>query len=177
MRSSEGKTAQTLAAAFEAASAYAPAVLLLRRFGALVSSAAHGVPDANASGAKAAPLLARALERCIRQHSGGGEGGGGAASDDSDEEGYEPPRPEAQPADEDAEGQAGKARLWHRAPRAAPGCATVLLLAAVEAADALPPDVRRCFTHEEEVLPPDEPTRTALLKARPQAPLRRQPTR
>ncbi len=146
-------------------------MLLLRRFGALVSAPSQGVADANASGTKAAPLLARALERCIRQHSHAHGDDTHAASDGSDDEdGADGPSVDAHKHgggdDGDGDGQPGKARLWHRAKRVPAGQSTVLLLAAVEAADSLPPDVRRCFTHEVDVLPPDEPTRALLLKAR-----------
>ena len=177
----EGKTAQTLGAAFEAAAAYAPAVLLLRRFGALAAPVAQGVPDANVSSVKPAPLLARALERCIRQHGSAnnarGQPDAGAADgvddggDDEDDDDDGGPRAGEAPAFQpnggdgpDGQGQP-RTRLWHR-PKAgiAAGSSAVLLMAAVEHADGLPPDVRRCFTHEVEVQPPDEPTRANMLK-------------
>ena len=170
---SEGKTAAALAQAFAAAAAYAPAVLLLRRLGALQSPATPGaVPDAGASGVKGAPLLARALEAAIRDHSHGaahhppGDGGDDDDDDDDDDCGDEGEEGE----EEDGQGGGGgnplapKPRVW-RAPgrrRAPPGM--VLLLACCESADTLPPDVRRAFTHELPVSPPDEATRAALLQ-------------
>lgn len=161
-------------------------MLLLRRFGALAAPPAQGVPDANVSGVKPAPLLARALERCIRQFGhannpgskrgdGSDAGDSAAGAEDDDEEDLEDKDDDVPRSGEpssfangndgsDAQGQP-RTRLWHRPKASASaGAAAVLLLAAVEHADALPPDVRRCFTHEIEVLPPDEPTRAALLK-------------
>jgi len=87
--------------------------------------------------------------------------------DDVDEdEDDDRPRPGEPPSsNDDPQGQPQRTRLWHR-PKAgtAAGVSSVLLLAAVEHADGLPPDVRRCFTHEVEVLPPNEATRAALLQ-------------
>jgi peroxin-6 len=170
---SDGKTASAIAGSFKAAAGYAPSVLLLRRFGALTSGAPGGAPDAGAAGAKVAPLLSRTLEHCIRLHghanAAADAGAAAASSDDDEEEGSEgdsgeEEAPEAAAAEQAGEGGEGHARTWRRSKRRAPGKGAVLLLAAVENADALPPDVRRCFTHEVEVLPPDEGARAALLR-------------
>jgi peroxin-6 len=166
----EGKIAAVLATAFESAQAYAPAILVLRRFGALCAAGAPvaATPDAGAANTpKPLPLLAKAIERLVRQHglgavhSAASAPGGGEDGESEDE--APPPQEPAQP---EAPGEPPKLKVWHRGTSAAgaqqPGL--VLLMAAVESADSLPPDVRRCFTHELDVLPPDEPQRAALLR-------------
>jgi hypothetical protein len=76
---------------FKAAASYAPSVLLLRRFGALAASSPGGAPDAGAAGAKAAQLLSRTLEHCIRQHGHacppGADAAAGSSDDESDDSG------------------------------------------------------------------------------------------
>jgi hypothetical protein len=156
---------------FKAASNYAPSVLLLRRFGALSAGAPGGAPDAGAAGAKAAPLLSRTLEHCIRQHGHASSSGAGAAAGSSDDESDGSGDDADAHADDGGEeqgggGAEGHARTWQTAKRALKSKGAVLLLAAVESADSLPPDVRRCFTHEIDVLPPDETVRAALLQVR-----------
>ena len=154
---------------FKAAASYAPSVLLLRRFGALASSSPGGAPDAGAAGAKSAPLLSRTLEHCIRVHGHASPAGANDASCSSDDESDDSGNEAAAHADHGADGQAdgsgeGHARTWRHVKRTLKTKGAVLLLAAVESADSLPPDVRRCFTHEIEVLPPDEAVRAALLQ-------------
>ena len=166
--SSDSKTAAAVMSSFKAAASYAPSVLLLRRFGALASGSPGGAPDAGAAGNKAAPLLSRTLEHCIRVHGHASPPGANASSssdDESDDSGDET----AEQADHGADGHAdgsgeGHARTWRHVKRTLKTKGAVLLLAAVESADSLPPDVRRCFTHEVEVLPPDETVRAALLQ-------------
>jgi hypothetical protein len=154
---------------FKAAASYAPSVLLLRRFGALASSSPGGAPDAGAAGAKAAPLLSRTLEHCIRVHGHASPAGANDASGSSDDESDDSSDEAVAHTDNGADGQAdgsgeGHARTWRHVKRTLKTKGAVLLLAAVESADSLPPDVRRCFTHEIEVLPPDEAVREALLQ-------------
>ena len=156
---------------FKTAASYAPSALLLRRFGALAASSPGGAPDAGAAGAKAAPLLSRTLEHCIRQFGHASPPGADAAAGSSDDESEDSGDEADAHADDGAEEQGGgaaegHARTWQHAKRALKSKGAVLLLAAVENADALPPDVRRCFTHEIDVLPPDETVRAALLQAR-----------
>ena len=169
--SSDSKTAAAVTSSFKAAAGYAPSVLLLRRFGALAGSSPGGAPDAGAVGAKAAPLLSRTLEHCIRQHGHasppGADVAAGSSDDSSDDSGDEGDAHLDEGADDPAGGGAeGHARTWRHAKRTLKSKGAVLLLAAVESADTLPPDVRRCFTHEIEVLPPDEAVRAALLQVR-----------
>jgi len=178
----EGKVAQMLASAFEAAAQYTPALLVLRRFNALAAGGAPvaATPDAGAAATpKNMPLLARALERCVRQYSpaaaaaAAAAGAAGVAGFD-EEELSAPPPPPAEGGDGGMGGLAPKARIWHARPPPAgggrepspgtPPQPVVLLLAAAEGADGLPPDVRRAFTHEIDVIPPDEPARAALLR-------------
>ena len=100
----------------------------------------------------------------MRQHGHAHAAGSDILSDEASSEGSdaeEEAPPEPQPVEG---GEAPQARSWHATKRRAKGKGAVLLLAAVENADALPADVRRCFTHEVDVLPPDEPVRAALLR-------------
>ncbi|GAQ84862.1 peroxin 6 [Klebsormidium nitens] len=198
---SEGKAASTLAAAFETASNYSPAILLLRRFGAFSrfggavgTSMETGQPTGR--GDSGPSLLAEALRFCVKRYaaaaahqedddsedessgtdtlSDSDSSLGDAGSDDlSDDGSDEETRSEA---DRRAgNGRAGFSGRGSRAPgplpsarrnRGAGGSATrlVIVVAAAESADDVSTSLRRCFTHEIVLEPPDEGTRGRILR-------------
>ncbi|KAG0585679.1 hypothetical protein KC19_2G029300 [Ceratodon purpureus] len=156
----EHKTATAIADAFETARRYAPAVLLLRRFGALIKSLAGGGQDQP----KTISLIGAALREGIHAHlqhdqedtdTGFDYEYGSSITDlplsSSSENGNELTW---------AEGlETGQFGIQNRGPT--PGL--VLLVGAVESKEDLKPALRRCFTHTVEVEGPDESRRLSLL--------------
>ena len=178
---SDGKLAAAISEAFVTAADYTPAVLLLRRFGALASSGAAGVPDSGsvAGGGKQLQQLGRVLSRCVRRFfapaSGGmAQGGMGAERRTllSDEEDAAEASGDREGMDDDADkgGKGGglmmeQRKTWRKRGSAKVGAGLVVLIALADDADSLAPELRQCFTHELQLEPPDEPMRHALLEA------------
>lgn len=155
----EHKTATAIADAFETARRYAPAVLLLRRFGALTKSLAGGGQDQP----KTISLIGAALREGIHAHLqhdqeedlGSGYENGSAISNLSLNSSSENGNDLARAEDSDTI-QFG---IQNRGPT--PGL--VLLVGAAESKEDLKPALRRCFTHTVEVEGPDESRRLLLL--------------
>ena len=147
------RLASALAAAFDAAAAHGPAVLYLRRFGALASAVGvhssgggGGGGEVAGVGGAATSAVAQALRRAIIAHSACGEGAASRVeslargNDDEDENG----------------GEVG---------RKAPNERVVILVAGCEDISAVPESLRQCFTHEIEAKPPTEADRLGTLRA------------
>ena len=147
------RLASVLAAAFDAAAAHGPAVLYLRRFGALASAVGvhssgggGGGGEVAGVGGAATSAVAQALRRAIVAHSACGEGASSRVetlahgNDDEDENG----------------GEVG---------RKAPNERVVILVAGCEDISAVPESLRQCFTHEIEAKPPTEADRLGTLRA------------
>ncbi|KAI5079525.1 hypothetical protein GOP47_0005004 [Adiantum capillus-veneris] len=134
----DGKTAAALSEAFEVARRYAPAVLLLRRFRALGKNTN---PGSLSDGAGAVSRVVTVLEEAISQNLK-------AALNEAD--GL---------STENGVLSHDHFRLHFKEHR--PGL--VLVVAAAESTEGMPPLLRRSFTHEFKLQPPDEQQRSHLL--------------
>jgi len=172
---SEQTAVGALKAAIAVAREYAPAVLLLRRFGALASNASEGAADgashASADRGGGVARLTHVLATLAGElsehragpssaHSGSGSQSPAVVSttedDDGDEQGlFESDSSEAAAAKGSGGGKSGG------------GGGPLMVVAAAEELSSIPGDVRGCFTHELAVEPPDESGRRAMA-----APLR-----
>ena len=161
----ERRLASAVAAAFDAAAAHAPAVLYLRRFGALAAAAGlhatgggvggGGGGEVAGVGGAATSAAALAVRRAIAAYSAGGEGSQRVGSD-----GWKP-RGGDEDDDDDGGGQGeGEGRKGRRLNEA-----IVVLVAGVEDVSVVPESLRQCFTHEVEAKPPTEAERLATLRA------------
>ncbi|MCO5581336.1 hypothetical protein L7F22_035217 [Adiantum nelumboides] len=128
------KTAAALSEAIEVARRYAPAVLLLRRFRALGKSINPGSPSEAVS--RVVSVLQEAISENLK-----------AALD------------KVGAYQENALSHHAHFRLNFDEPR--PGL--VLVVAAAESTEGMPPLLRRCFTHEFKLQPPDEQQRSQVL--------------
>ena len=147
------RLASAVAAAFDAAAAHGPAVLYLRRFGALASAVGvhssgggGGGGEVAGVGGAATSAVAQALRRALVAYSACGEGAASRVeslargNDDEDENG----------------GNVGQK---------APNERVVILVAGCEDISAVPESLRQCFTHEIEAKPPTEADRLGTLRA------------
>lgn len=136
---SDGKTVDALIEAFDVARRYAPAVLLLRRFGALGKSHTVGSPAADSAGGIS--QVGTALWESIRTNLNTMKGKHmGAFSQDIN---------------------GGHPLFTVRFRGHKPGL--VLVVAAVESTETLTPSLRKYFTHEMTMKTPDEQQRLELL--------------
>ena len=155
----ERRLAGAIAAAFDAASGCAPAVLYLRRFGAVAAAAGlhssggggGGGGEVAGVGGAATSSAALAVRRAIAAYSACGEGSQRGGSD-----GWKPRGGDDDDDDGKGEGE-GKKRRTNEA--------IVVLVAGVEDVSAVPESLRQCFTHEVEAKPPTEAERLATLRA------------
>ena len=154
----ERRLAGAVAAAFDAAAAHAPAVLYLRRFGAIAAAAGlhssggggggGGGGEVAGVGGAATSAVAVAVRRAIAAYSACGEGSRRGGS------GGWKPRGDDDDDDDEGEGRKGRAND-----------AIVVLVAGVEDVSVVPESLRQCFTHEIEAKPPTEAERLATLRA------------
>ncbi|KAH7425798.1 hypothetical protein KP509_11G072000 [Ceratopteris richardii] len=134
----DGKTAAALSQAIQVARRYSPAVLLLRRFGALGKSS-NSVTTSDSGGAVS--RVVSALQETINQNL--------KAAVDPSERIHLVNRTLGQ----------NYFKLNFEEHKAG----LVLVVAAAESTEGLPPLLRRCFTHEFKLQPPDEEQRAELL--------------
>ncbi|XP_024401035.1 peroxisomal ATPase PEX6 isoform X2 [Physcomitrium patens] len=152
----ENKTATAIADAFETARRYAPAVLLLRRFGALSKSLSGGGQDQP----KSISLIGAALREGIHAHlEHNQEENFGSACDDQNSLSTSDLSMDTLSENEDEGLGATKFEVDSKGPT--PGL--VLLVGALESKEDLKPALRRSFTHTIEVEGPDESRRLTLL--------------
>lgn len=135
---SEGKTAAALIQAFEVARRYAPAVLLLRRFGALGKNPTAGPPSDGAGGvSRVGTVLRESIHYNLN-----------TATDEATV---------VLPEDACVRQEQFMLRFEGHKP------GLVLVVAAAESTEALTPPLRRCFTHELTMKSPDEQQRSELI--------------
>eukprot|EP00250_Pteridium_aquilinum_P012046 c20475_g1_i1 orf=236-3310(-) len=144
--SSEGKTAAALDQAFEVARSYAPAVLLLRRFGALAKNSTAGP---RSDGAEAVSRVATVIQKSIDYNS---QTAMDEANSAHSKDAYS------------SEGQDAYLSESHfRFSFEANKLGLVLVVAAAESTEGFPPLLRKCFTYEFKLEPPNEQQRSELL--------------
>ncbi|GBG82844.1 hypothetical protein CBR_g36373 [Chara braunii] len=167
LRSSDAKMASEVTRAFKTAAQYSPCMLLLRRFGALAKSYTPGNPPNPAfpSSSQIALALRQAIETYSQPYNMHRNEDSYRQEDGSrDTPGRKYLLSDYTSVDFRRSELGGEDNFWVEMEEPLRRRPLVIVVAAVENADNLSVAMRRCFTHEIAVKPPNDEESLALLK-------------